>query len=84
MDTPTKIAVVTGAGSGIGRASAHALLEAGWAVALAGRRREMLEETAALTQARPADLGRPHRYPRSRGGQGTVRRVAAFRETGAS
>jgi NAD(P)-dependent dehydrogenase (short-subunit alcohol dehydrogenase family) len=53
MDTPAKIAVVTGAGSGIGRATAHALLEAGWAVVLAGRRREMLEETAALAQARP-------------------------------
>jgi NAD(P)-dependent dehydrogenase (short-subunit alcohol dehydrogenase family) len=53
MDTPAKIAVVTGAGSGIGRATAHALLEAGWTVVLAGRRREMLEETAALAQARP-------------------------------
>jgi NAD(P)-dependent dehydrogenase (short-subunit alcohol dehydrogenase family) len=52
-DTPAKIAVVTGAGSGIGRATAHALLEVGWTVVLAGRRREMLEETAALAQARP-------------------------------
>jgi NAD(P)-dependent dehydrogenase (short-subunit alcohol dehydrogenase family) len=48
METPRRIAVVTGAGSGIGRASALALVEAGFAVALAGRRREMLEETAAL------------------------------------
>jgi len=53
MDTPAKIAVVTGAGSGIGRATAHALLEAGWTVVLAGRRREMLDETAAFAQARP-------------------------------
>jgi NAD(P)-dependent dehydrogenase (short-subunit alcohol dehydrogenase family) len=53
MDAPGKIAVVTGAGSGIGRATAHALLEAGWTVVLAGRRREMLDETAALAQARP-------------------------------
>jgi NAD(P)-dependent dehydrogenase (short-subunit alcohol dehydrogenase family) len=53
MDTPAKIAVVTGAGSGIGRASAHALLEAGWTVVLAGRRREMLEETAALAETPP-------------------------------
>jgi NAD(P)-dependent dehydrogenase (short-subunit alcohol dehydrogenase family) len=53
MDEPAKIAVVTGAGSGIGRATAHALLEAGWTVVLAGRRREMLDETAALAQARP-------------------------------
>jgi NAD(P)-dependent dehydrogenase (short-subunit alcohol dehydrogenase family) len=42
-----KIAVVTGAGSGIGRAVAQALLNAGYKVALAGRRREPLEETAA-------------------------------------
>jgi len=53
MDTPAKIAVVTGAGSGIGRATAHALLADGWTVVLTGRRREMLEETAALGQARP-------------------------------
>jgi NAD(P)-dependent dehydrogenase (short-subunit alcohol dehydrogenase family) len=50
---PDKIAVVTGAGSGIGRASALALLDIGFSVVLAGRRREMLEETAALAQAPP-------------------------------
>jgi NAD(P)-dependent dehydrogenase (short-subunit alcohol dehydrogenase family) len=55
METPAKIAVVTGAGSGIGRASALALIEAGFAVVLAGRRRNMLEETAAL--AKPAAGG---------------------------
>ncbi|MFD4568838.1 SDR family oxidoreductase [Streptomyces sp. NPDC058251] len=43
----TKIAVVTGAGSGIGRAVAVELLRTGWSVALAGRRSETLEETAA-------------------------------------
>jgi NAD(P)-dependent dehydrogenase (short-subunit alcohol dehydrogenase family) len=48
METPEKIAVITGAGSGIGRASALALVAAGFVVVLAGRRREMLEETAAL------------------------------------
>ena len=53
MDTPTKIAVITGAGSGIGRATAHALLADGWSVVLAGRRREMLEETAALAEVPP-------------------------------
>ena len=41
------IALVTGAGSGIGRASARALLADGWQVVLAGRRLPPLEETAA-------------------------------------
>ncbi len=43
-----KVAIVTGAGSGIGRAVALTLLVNGWAVALAGRRAEALEETRAL------------------------------------
>ncbi|MCB1970851.1 MAG: SDR family oxidoreductase [Geminicoccaceae bacterium] len=43
----SKIAIVTGAGSGVGRAVALAFLEAGYNTALAGRRREPLEETAA-------------------------------------
>ncbi|MCR5880899.1 SDR family oxidoreductase [Phenylobacterium sp. J367] len=43
-----KVAIVTGAGSGIGRAVALALLANGWSVSLAGRRAEALEETAAL------------------------------------
>ncbi|HET6705131.1 SDR family oxidoreductase [Amycolatopsis sp.] len=42
-----KTAVVTGAGSGIGRAVARALLEDGYHVALAGRRENALDETAA-------------------------------------
>ncbi|HEY9566879.1 MAG TPA: SDR family oxidoreductase [Thalassobaculum sp.] len=42
-----KVAIVTGAGSGIGRASAVALLHAGWKVALAGRRADTLKETVA-------------------------------------
>jgi NAD(P)-dependent dehydrogenase (short-subunit alcohol dehydrogenase family) len=43
----TRVAVVTGAGSGIGRASAIALAEAGFVVVLAGRRREPLDRAAA-------------------------------------
>ena len=43
-----KVAVVTGAGSGVGRAAALALLGDGYSVALAGRRAEALEETASM------------------------------------
>jgi len=46
MAPPRKVAVVTGAGSGIGRATAKALLDAGYSVVLAGRRLEALETTA--------------------------------------
>ncbi|WFS04565.1 SDR family oxidoreductase [Rhizobium tumorigenes] len=46
-----RVAVVTGAGSGIGRAVALALLGDGYVVALAGRRGEPLEETASLAMA---------------------------------
>ena len=53
METSGKIAVITGAGSGIGRATALALFADGFSVVLAGRRREMLEETAALANATP-------------------------------
>ncbi|MET8643377.1 SDR family oxidoreductase [Streptomyces sp. NPDC004675] len=44
----SRIAVVTGAGSGIGRAVAVELVRTGWSVVLAGRRTGPLEETAAL------------------------------------
>jgi len=47
----TKIAIVTGAGSGIGRASAVALLRAGYSVALAGRRADALAESVKLAGA---------------------------------
>ena len=43
-----KIAVVTGAGSGIGRASALALARAGWDVVLVGRRAQALDDTKAM------------------------------------
>ena len=46
-----RVAVVTGAGSGVGRAAALALMNDGYAVALAGRRKEPLEETAAMAKA---------------------------------
>jgi NAD(P)-dependent dehydrogenase (short-subunit alcohol dehydrogenase family) len=48
MNAVPRIAVVTGAGSGIGRSVALALAEDGWSLALAGRRAEPLRETAAL------------------------------------
>src|SRR5882757_3405463 len=43
-----KIAIVTGAGTGVGRAASLALMKAGFTVVLAGRRLEMLEETKKL------------------------------------
>jgi NAD(P)-dependent dehydrogenase (short-subunit alcohol dehydrogenase family) len=48
MSENLRFALVTGAGSGIGRAAALALCEAGYAVALAGRRLAELERTAAM------------------------------------
>ena len=60
-----KIAVVTGAGSGIGRAVAIALCKDGWAVSLAGRREQLLSETASLcdgasqTLVVPTDINLP-------------------------
>jgi NAD(P)-dependent dehydrogenase (short-subunit alcohol dehydrogenase family) len=48
MSERTKFAVVTGAGSGIGRSVSLALLQVGYSVALAGRRKEALEETVTL------------------------------------
>jgi NAD(P)-dependent dehydrogenase (short-subunit alcohol dehydrogenase family) len=61
-----KVALVTGAGSGIGRATALALLAHGYSVVLAGRRRDALEETLARTGpnasralAVPADVTDP-------------------------
>jgi NAD(P)-dependent dehydrogenase (short-subunit alcohol dehydrogenase family) len=46
-----KIAVITGAGSGIGRAAALALHREGWCIALAGRRADALSQTAKLAES---------------------------------
>ncbi len=46
MSSTTKIAIVTGAGSGVGRAVALTLLQDGYSVVLAGRREHALQETA--------------------------------------
>ena len=61
-----KVALVTGAGSGIGRAVSLALLAHGWSVVLAGRRAERLADTVALAPdaagralAHPADVADP-------------------------
>ena len=45
MDSARKIALITGAGSGIGRETAKVLLATGWSVVLAGRRSDALQET---------------------------------------
>ncbi len=61
MDRPmNKTAVITGAGSGVGAATARALAQQGWRVALVGRRREALEKTAAEIPGAlvcPCDIG---------------------------
>jgi NAD(P)-dependent dehydrogenase (short-subunit alcohol dehydrogenase family) len=66
MTTSGKVAIVTGAGSGIGKSVALALLREGYAVALAGRRKELLEATAvegkpsgSRTLVVPTDVGDP-------------------------
>jgi NAD(P)-dependent dehydrogenase (short-subunit alcohol dehydrogenase family) len=66
MASHGKVAIVTGAGSGIGRAVALALMRDGYKVGLAGRRHEPLEETAALGKEAgaaalpvPTDVGDP-------------------------
>jgi NAD(P)-dependent dehydrogenase (short-subunit alcohol dehydrogenase family) len=55
-DHAPRIAVVTGAGSGIGAAVAHALAGEGWTVVLAGRRRDALEQVAARGGGLPGVL----------------------------
>jgi NAD(P)-dependent dehydrogenase (short-subunit alcohol dehydrogenase family) len=66
MAATKKIAMVTGAGSGIGKASAVALARAGYAMVLVGRRQDPLDATAAVIRAAngeaiavPTDVGDP-------------------------
>src|SRR3954468_4970856 len=66
-----KIAVITGAGSGIGRAAALALHDSGFSVVLTGRRPDALEATASMAGASkgrtlvvPADIGQPEEVRR--------------------
>ena len=65
MAAMNKVALVTGAGTGIGKAAALALLGDGWSVALVGRRKELLDKTAAdsgagaRALALAGDIGKP-------------------------
>jgi NAD(P)-dependent dehydrogenase (short-subunit alcohol dehydrogenase family) len=65
MNSNNKVAIITGAGSGIGKAVALALLKEGYCVALAGRRRERLEQAVnesgagSRALAIPTDVSNP-------------------------
>jgi NAD(P)-dependent dehydrogenase (short-subunit alcohol dehydrogenase family) len=79
-----KTALITGAGSGIGRASAIALSAAGYAVILTGRRKAELEQTAANcpgpSEVRPADISHPEDVDRLF--QGLLRLDVLFNNAG--
>jgi NAD(P)-dependent dehydrogenase (short-subunit alcohol dehydrogenase family) len=77
MSTSPRTAVVTGAGSGIGRAVALALLAEGYRVALAGRRADALAETAALSAAADRALAVPTDVSQPDGVQALFAAVAA-------
>ena len=69
MGSTNKIAIVTGAGTGIGKSAALALLRDGYSVCLVGRRKDLLDKTAAdsgaaeRTLAVAADLAKPEAIP---------------------
>jgi NAD(P)-dependent dehydrogenase (short-subunit alcohol dehydrogenase family) len=68
--TQKRVALVTGAGSGIGKSAALALLKDGYHVGLVGRRKELLERTAAESEAKErtlvlqADITKPDQVAR--------------------
>ena len=51
LPAPSPVALVTGAGSGVGRAVVHQLATEGWRIALVGRRPDALAETIRLAPA---------------------------------
>ncbi len=66
MNSQTKVALVTGAGTGVGKQTTLLLLQAGYSVALAGRRTEPLKTTVAAAEVEasrtlvvPTDVGDP-------------------------
>ena len=66
MKVRSRVALITGAGSGIGKQAARALAAEGWAIVLAGRQRDPLEATAAEVKKLggqglvvPTDVGKP-------------------------
>ena len=62
-DQMNKIAMITGAGSGVGRAVANTLAAGGWSLALVGRKQDALQETAKALKGdhlvAPTDVGDP-------------------------
>ena len=85
MSSLGKVAIVTGAGTGIGKSAALALLEEGYAVALAGRRAELLEAVVAeaglaapRALAVPTDVSDPESV-RAPGHEISIRQVEPVR-----